>query len=179
MTGRPRRWPRRAAVRGSGTLLVLAVLAAPGATQAQDAPDGPAAAHDPVQDAVLERIGLYYADLSARDWDAYRSHFWPGATLTTVWTPSGEETARVVVTALEEFIEQAPLGPGSRSIFEERMLEAEVRVYRDLARVWARYEARFGDPGDVTEWRGIDAFTLMEHAGEWRIVSLAYTTEER
>jgi hypothetical protein len=24
-------------------------------------------------------------------------------------------------------------------------------------------------------WRGIDAFTLMQHDGRWRIVALAYT----
>jgi len=40
---------------------------------------------------------------------------------------------------------------------------------------WARYTARFGDPGSVRTWKGIDAFTLMRHEGRWRIVSLAYT----
>ncbi len=26
----------------------------------------------------------------------------------------------------------------------------------------------------VSEWEGLDAFTLLRHAGEWMITSLAY-----
>ncbi|MBW3554544.1 MAG: nuclear transport factor 2 family protein [Gemmatimonadetes bacterium] len=54
------------------------------------------------------------------------------------------------------------------------MVEVAVTIEGPLAQAWARYEARFGDPGDVAEWSGIDAFTLMKHDGRWRIVSLAY-----
>jgi len=55
------------------------------------------------------------------------------------------------------------------------MQQAEVRLYQDLAQVWANYKARFGEPGDVAEWSGVDAFTLMKHDGRWKIVSLAYS----
>ncbi|HZL99854.1 MAG TPA: nuclear transport factor 2 family protein, partial [Planctomycetota bacterium] len=125
--------------------------------------------------AVLER---YYADFSARDWPAFAGHFWPGATITTRWQPPGEGAPRVVVTSVPDFVAQAPQGPGSRSIFEERLTGAETRVEGGLAQVWARYAARFGDPGDVDEWTGIDAFTLMRHDGEWKIVALAFAHEE-
>lgn len=128
---------------------------------------------------ILDALERYYADFSSRDWDAFASHFWPGATLTAVWQPPGAEAPRVVVTGLDEFIARAPQGPGSREIFEERMLDAKVLTHGNLAQVWARYEARFGDPGEITEWRGIDAFTLMKHDGEWRIVSLSYTDVEQ
>jgi hypothetical protein len=40
-----------------------------------------------------------------------------------------------------------------------------------------RYQARFGDPDDVMEWRGVDAFTLMRRGGEWRIVELAFVPD--
>ena len=127
---------------------------------------------------ILEAVQQYYADFSARDWDAFRSHFWPGATLTTVWQPPGADEPRVVVTGIDTFVARAPEGPGSREVFEERMLSADVRRYGNLAQVWARYEARFGDPGEIMEWRGYDAFTLMRHGGQWKIVSLSYTNEE-
>lgn len=137
-----------------------------------------ALAPEAARHAILDEIGQYYDDFSARDWEAFASHFWPGATLSTVWQPPGEEAPRVVVTTLEDFVEQAPHGPGSREIFEERLLDAEVLSYGNLAHVWASYEARFGDPGDIVSWRGIDAFTLMNHGGEWKIVSLSYTNTD-
>ncbi len=132
---------------------------------------------DSVRSEVLEFLTGYYDAFSDRDWERFAEHFWTGATITTVWQPPGESGPRVVVTTVPEFVEQAPAGPGSREIFEERMLSAEVRARGNLALVYAKYRARFGDPGDVMEWEGVDAFTLLEHDGEWRIVSLAFAPE--
>ena len=129
------------------------------------------------RDEVLEELRQYYADFSERDWERFSSHFWEGATLTTVYQPAGESVPRVVVTSVPDFVAQAPQGPGSKSIFEEKMQEAEVRVTGNLAQAWASYSARFGDPGEVMEWTGVDAFTLMKHEGRWRIVSLAYAAD--
>ena len=125
--------------------------------------------------AELER---YYADFSARDWEAFAGHFWPGATITTCWQPPGEGSPRVVVTSVPEFVAQAPAGPGSKAIFEERLTGAETRLEGGLAQVWARYEARFGDPGELREWSGVDAFTLVKHEGRWKIVALAFAAGE-
>jgi hypothetical protein len=135
-----------------------------------------------VQDAgrearVRAAIERYYEVFSARDWAAFRASFWPGATFTTVWQPPGEAVPRVVVHTLDEFLAGTAEGPDSQPIFAERLLAAEVRLSGNLAQAWARYEAQFGAPGSVATWRGIDALTLMEHGGEWRIVSLAFTDE--
>ncbi len=139
-------------------------------------------AHDPVsasvRQEVLTTIQAYYAALSDRDWRAFAEHFWPGATLSTIWQPPGETMERVTAVSVPEFVERAPEGPGSREIFEERMLDARIRLEGELAQVWARYEARFGDPGDIAEWQGVDAFTLLRHDGRWRIVSVAYARAE-
>lgn len=128
-----------------------------------------------VRAEVVSELERYYADFSARDWTAFADHFWPGATLTTIWAPPGETAPRVVTLTVPDFVAQAPLGPGSKPIFEERMLAVEVSAQGPLVQAWARYRARFGDPGQVAEWTGIDAFTLMKHDGRWKIVSLAYT----
>ncbi len=126
---------------------------------------------------VLAELRQYYADFSARDWEAFASHFWKGASITTVWQLPGEPAERVVVTSIPDFVAQAPAGPGSKPIFEEKMTGAEVRVFQNLAHVWARYDARFGDQGSVMEWSGIDAFTLMKHEGRWKIVALVFSAE--
>jgi len=152
-----------------------------GAPQPQDRePAGPPpfqATPDTLRDQVLAVIEQYYADFSARDWPRYASYFWPGARLTTIWQPPGEPAERVVATSIEDFIVQAPQGPGSRQIFEEKMTSAEALGSGDLAVVWAHYSARFGDTGDIREWTGIDAFTLLRHEGRWRIASLAYVDD--
>jgi hypothetical protein len=53
-----------------------------------------------------------------------------------------------------------------------------VSANNDIAQVWAAYDARFGDPGDVQEWSGIDAFTLLRFEGRWRISSIAYMSTD-
>jgi hypothetical protein len=126
---------------------------------------------------VRVELETYYRDLSARRWNAFASHFWPGATITTIWQPRGEPRERVYVQSVEEFIAQTPEGPDSKPIFSEKMLSAEIRVEAGLAHAWARYEAEFGQPGDIAKWTGTDAFTLMKFNGQWRIIALAFAPE--
>jgi hypothetical protein len=147
------------------------------ATVEQRPPNAIELTPDSLRDQVLARIEQYYVDFSARNWTRYAEHFWPQATLTTVWQPTDEPAPRVVITSLESFIEQAPLGPGSKPIFEEQMTSADVWGSGNLAQVLAHYRARFGEPGNVQEWTGIDAFTLLRHDGQWRIVSLTYAND--
>ncbi len=160
--------------------LVSLVLAA--CTVEYAPPDGRRADAGPNADTslVLAELRSYYRDLSARDWTAFRDHFWPGATIATRWQPPGEDSTRVWMTSVPEFVAAAPLGPDSREIFEESMVDARIHMTGDLAQAWVVYRARFGDPGAVAEWEGIDAVSMMRHGGRWRIVSLAFgvTDEE-
>lgn len=128
--------------------------------------------------AVLEELEGYYRDFSARDWTAFADHFWPGADISTIWQPPGEDSLRVVVTSIPDFVARAPEGPGSRPIFEERLVEARIVTFGPLAQAWVRYHARFGDPGALAEWGGMDAFTLLRYGGRWRIVELAFAGDE-
>ena len=127
--------------------------------------------------AVVAMIDAYYEDLSARDWDAFASHFWAGADITTVFSPPSDSVSRVVIMPVPDFVAGAPEGPDSREIFEELPEHTDVEVRGDLAVVWVRYRARFGDPGDVREWAGTDVFTLMRHDEVWKIVELAFTPD--
>lgn len=134
-----------------------------------------AASQDDETTELKQRVEDYYSTMSARDWDAYRDFFWPEATLTTVWQPPGEPSPRVVITTIDEFIANTPQGPDSQPIFEEKLLAQDVRMVSNLANVWARYEARFGDSTSIMTWRGIDSFTWIKHDDNWRIAALAYT----
>lgn len=157
-------------------LLALSILY-PDGSEAQVPELAEPAVPDSVESEILGFISSYYDAFSNRDWTGFSAHFWPKATLTTVWQAPGDSAARVMVSTVDEFVAQAPDGPGSREIFEERMIAARVDSSGDIATVWTRYRARFGDPGEVMEWEGTDVFTLMRHRGVWRIVSLAFAAD--
>ncbi len=156
--------------------LVLLVLPHPAATQVADLPRAPVSDVDRAE--LVAFLGSYYDAFSDRDWERFQDHFWTNATLTTVWPPTEGAPEQVLVSTITEFVRQAPLGPGSREIFEERMVALDISVRGDLATAYARYRARFGDPGEIIEWEGIDSFQLMRHEGRWRIVSLAFLSDE-
>ncbi len=159
------------------SLLALAIVLLPGTSWAQVGHLEEGTVPDSVRAEILGFLTSYYTTFSNRDWDQFEAHFWPGATITTVWQPPGEDSERVVVTTLPAFIEQAPEGPGSKEIFEERMLAARVHLFGNLATVFVRYRARFGDPGQTMEWEGTDSFSLLQHNGEWRIVALSFAAD--
>ncbi|NNG17355.1 MAG: nuclear transport factor 2 family protein [Gemmatimonadales bacterium] len=126
---------------------------------------------------VENQLRRYYADFSARDWTAFASHFWPGAIITTAWQPPGEPGVRVDVQTVPAFVARAPEGPGSKAVFSEEMLSADIRVSGELAQAWVRYRAKFGDLGSVAEWEGTDAFSLLAVDGQWKIVSLTFAAD--
>lgn len=168
-------------MRSVARALATAVLAAACTIQSRPPTREPAGnASEAVEAARTEaevRAALlrYYADLTARDWPAVREHFWPAGAYATVWQPPGQPRALVEIVPVDTFIARAPQGPDSKPIFEERLTDVVVRSHGNLAQAWATYTARFGEPGNVATWEGIDAFTLLRHDGTWRIVSLSYT----
>jgi hypothetical protein len=128
--------------------------------------------------AVTTVLREYYSRLSARDWRALRRSFWPGGTITTIWTPPGERAERVFVQTIDQFIRAAPSGPGRLAVFSEEMVRPRISLYGPLAEAWVVYRARFGaTPDSVRIHHGVDAFHLMRHDGEWRIVTLTFTGE--
>jgi len=127
---------------------------------------------------IRAELESYYADFSARDWEAFATHFWPGATLATIWQPPGQPAPMVEIVTIPEFLARTDEGPDSMPIFEERMTGAVIIVEGPLAQAWVDYEAKFGEEGNLFEWSGIDAITLLRHEGVWRIVSIGYAAEE-
>src|SRR4051812_38385829 len=91
------------------------------------------AAQEAARAEIRAELSKYYADLSARKWNAFATHFWPGATITTVWQPPGEPAERVTTVTVPEFIASAPMGPDSKPIFEERLTACDIRIDNDLA----------------------------------------------
>ena len=128
--------------------------------------------------AIEERLRRYYQDMSDRDWQKYREHFWKNATITTVWQQPGDSAAAVDITTIDDFIRETPNGPDSKPIFEEKINDSKITVQNNLAQAWVKYDAKFGTPDSLTQWSGTDVFTLLRHQGEWKIVSLVFESDQ-
>lgn len=117
----------------------------------------------------------YYQSMSDRNWSEYKKFFWNQATLTTTWQKPGDSFTDVHITSIENFISQAHLGPGSKPIFEEKMIsDPIILIEKNIATVWADYHVKFGTKDSLMEWSGKDVFTLMKHNDQWKIVSNVY-----
>jgi hypothetical protein len=127
---------------------------------------------------ILQEVRAYYKDMSRRNWNAYRDHFWPNATITTAWTKPGDSLKRVHVITIDEFIRETPNGPDSQPVFSEEMTSSRIECTGNLAIVWTDYSVRFGKPDSLMEWEGRDLFTWMKLDRQWRIVSLVFEAVE-
>ncbi len=130
-----------------------------------------------IKAAVKAELEQYYADFSARDWELFSDHFWPGATVATTWVPAGETKKQVMLSTIPEFVAKAPEGPGSMPIFAEWMNSVSIRIEGDLATARAEYGAHFGTEDNLMEWEGVDVFALFNCDGRWRISSLSFASE--
>lgn len=130
----------------------------------------------PVNPAAAEveaEIRQTYADLSARDWEKFASHF---AERAVISLRTREGAVRVL--SIPEFIEEDRKAIANRPVFEERCETVEVRVHRDLAHAWSRFRGKIGTEKKVVTWSGIDAYTLQRSAGRWKVVAIAVSTDE-
>jgi hypothetical protein len=92
------------------------------------------------------------------------------------------DSAIVGGAGLRNGVERLSLGSWTRytsrtgpSEFTERGFGATARVQDRVAQVWVPYDLYIG-----TRWShcGVDAFTLLEIEGRWRVASLLYTIEQ-
>jgi len=132
---------------------------------------------DPAQrDAVAAVVRAYYEAFNSRDWDALAVQFWDDAQILTVWQRPGEVGDRMVATSVKQFVAEAPRHAADRSDFEMRMLEADIRIFGNLAVAWVPYGASLTRDTGQAEWQGADAFTLLRHEGDWKIAALAFAS---
>jgi hypothetical protein len=144
---------------------------APAPPPAADSAAAVSAAADAPLVALLEG---YYADFGARNWTAFAGHFWPGATIATIRKPLGAPRETVVVTSIDEYVLNAGGAGVDQTPITIKLTARDVRVDGFLAQVLARFDANVQTPaqGELHNWHGLDAFTLMKHDGEWRIAAL-------
>ena len=110
-----------------------------------------------------------------RNWDAIRHYYHPEARLVrTGLNPDG--TPFVSVFTLNAYIENVrQMLDGVR--FSEVEVSQESVVFGNVARLTSVYEYTRQSAQETVRGRGVNFFTLVHDAGQWRVMSIVWDNE--
>jgi hypothetical protein len=110
-----------------------------------------------------------------RDWDGIRHYYHPEARLVrTGLNPDG--TPFIKVFTLDTYIENVrQVLEGVR--FSEVEVAQESVVFGNVARLSSVYEYTRETGTETVRGRGVNFFTLVHDAGEWRVMSIVWDNE--
>lgn len=116
-----------------------------------------------------ECILSFFRAFHAQDTNALKSLIHKEIVLSTI--SSSEEDTVLVVDNVEKFYTSIASIPESVK-FEEELTEIEIRSEGILAHVWTNYTFHLNDK---VSHRGVNAFTLINQGGFWKIIYLVDT----
>jgi hypothetical protein len=161
--------------------VALLCVSAPAMAQAPAPPPPAAVEAAPTDvgsiDAVLAALyGSISGDAGqARDWNRFRSLFWPGATM----VPTGvdkEGHFRARLYTPEDYI--ARNGPYfAQHAFFERELARRTEQYGAIAQAFSTYESRDAKDAAKPFERGINSIQLLNDGKRWWITSISWAGE--
>jgi hypothetical protein len=120
------------------------------------------------RDAVLATVQKVFDAMRTRDTALLRSAFDSSARLVGV---SRGGTPAVTLMTPARF-GAAIVGAKAGAVWNEKLLDPEVRIDGDVAQVWSYYTFHLND---AFSHCGVDAFMLLKVGGEWKITQLADT----
>lgn len=168
-------------------VLLTATLFAQQSTQPTPTPDKPAAAASTADtpkvrpgdvDSIDHIIAATYDVISGppgpRDWDRFRSLFYPDARLIGSARRDGKIVARPrtadgYAQSAGEFFKKEG--------FFERGIHNDVQQFDHMAQVWSTYESRHEKDGKPFT-RGINSFQLLFDGTRWWIVNIYWQDED-
>lgn len=110
-----------------------------------------------------------------RNWDRFRSLFYPGARL----IPSSRDDKGVIaarVLSPDDYVERAK-GRFTQEGFYENSIANRIEQWDHLAHVWSTYESRHAR-GEKPFARGINSFQLLNDGTRWWILSIYWEAED-
>ncbi|HEY6970027.1 MAG TPA: hypothetical protein VJA94_12545 [Candidatus Angelobacter sp.] len=161
-------------------LLITGTIISAAQTQtAQSETNNPPAAKPGDVDSVEHILAAVYDVISgppgARDWNRFRSLFYPGARLIpTRRDDSGKIIARVLTP--EEYIERSKPFLEKEGFFEAARAN-RVEMWDRIAHVWSTYESRHTKDGQPFA-RGINSFQLLYDGSRWWVITIYWEGEE-
>jgi hypothetical protein len=111
-----------------------------------------------------------------RDWDRFRSLFYPGARL----MPSGknpEGKLGVRVLTPDDYVSRAQTFFEKEGFFE-RSIANRIEIWDRIAHVWSTYESRHAKDDPKPFARGINSFQLFNDGSRWWVLSVYWEAED-
>lgn len=162
-------------------ILTSSVILAAAVVRPQQPAQAPAAAVDPADVSSVDAILHATYDVISgeagkkRDWQRFRSLFWPGARLIpTSSRPDGTTGARVL--DVEGYITQAGEYFEKNSFFEREVARRTER-FGHIAHVFSTYESRHRADDPKPFARGINSFQLLYDGKRWWVVTIYWQAE--
>ena len=154
---------------GAMKLVILSLILGSGAQVQAAQPPAPA----PVageEGAVLAAIERFFTAVRNKDRAAILAAVLPDGLATAIRLDGGPSYRSWHWTTYAE----NAIGP--RESWTERLIAPQVRIERDIAMVWSRYEL-FAD-GNFSHC-GVDHFDLVRRDGRWLVYNLTWTNQTR
>jgi hypothetical protein len=160
-------------------LAVLAIVLAGAPLGAQQTPSPRADSADvATPDAIVTALYDVISGPASqpRDWDRFRSLFYPGGRLVYAQTTAaGEEFVHPMT--VEDFIRIVTRLYARDGGFFERDVGHRIDQFGNVAHVFTAYETRRSGPDGPVVSRGINSVQLVRHQGRWWVVNVAWDTE--
>jgi hypothetical protein len=152
---------------------------APAATPAPSAPAPANTAKPGDVDSIEHILAATYDVISGpagpRDWDRFRSLFYPGARLIpTRHDDKGVVSARALTP--DEYSERGQAFFSKEGFFENTVSN-KIEHWDNIAHVFSTYESRHAK-GDKPFARGINSFQLMNDGTRWWVVTIYWEQED-
>lgn len=108
-----------------------------------------------------------------RDWDRFRSLYYPGARL--IPTRRDEKGAIAVLSTTDEYAARSQEFFSKEGFFENSVAN-RVETWDKIAHVWSTYESRHAK-GEKPFARGINSFQLFHDGSRWWILNVYWESE--
>ncbi len=111
-----------------------------------------------------------------RDWDRFRSLFYPGARLIPTGKRANESDVKARVLSPEDYIERSAPFLEKEGFFEHGVSN-QVEHYANIAHVFSTYESRHKADDAKPFARGINSFQLINDGKRWWVMTILWQAE--
>lgn len=153
--------------RGLVALSALGLAGCGGAGAPGPAATGPSAEE---KAAVLQPVHAFLEGVARRDPAALRATIHPGGVAAGVGCGPAGQYNQLFTQPLATYVGTVVQMPADQ---REQMFDPEIRIERNLATVWSRYE--YGSGGRVRA-AGFSSYQLVRVEGRWKIFNYSWST---
>ena len=111
-----------------------------------------------------------------RDWDRFRSLFYPGARLIPTGKRSNETEVKARVLTPDDYVERGATSFAQQGFFE-RGVSNKIDHFANIAHVFSTYESRHNADDAQPFQRGINSFQLVNDGKRWWIMTIMWQGE--